>query len=684
MLSQITKQKFTAVTKKWLLWLLSFCYFSSNAQQFNWVRSIGGTTATSFQVDMDKVDDVAIDKWGNSFVVGKTSANPKVNGTSITSGNYGLQDGYVGKFDRCGNLEWMRIMGKNQSDLTSGVAIDDAGNCYVTGWVSQGQFTSPCKDTSFPVNSLNGFIAKYDGSGCMKWIRVLDGIGAYPKPRNIKMRSDGKLCVWMNCQPKPTPVIDNIVVTSYSNLFMRMDTNGVIEYHKFVDAGPPNLEKFVIDETDNLYLIYQNITSNPVTFTMGSTTLQAPTNESTITAKLDEDFNLVTYKVNYKAGIYAHKVIEGKMYSFGRVQKNAFFHGDTTYVERSRQSVYADKVYVSDDNLNSLQSSQPDTQMVQAIVCEDLALVGNHLYFLLPNSGFIKWNNINMLNFTQFPPPFTVLAKFTKDGLLGSIVDTIKGFREDYSEDFVRIMETDRQGNIYIAGQYAGTLNLASQSISPNGGSGNTDGFLTRWGLPCTDTTDALIAPNRPLNLTATATGTQQIGVQWQDAAQYELGYELYRSIGDTLQWVKTDSLPRNTQNKTDGSVQESIVYWYKVRAFNSGGFSAWSNADSAVIVKEDTTVVIGIEEVKTIKYLEVYPNPASNKVTAGIYTESATSGTIRLLSLEGREYINRSLQLNGGMHRETIETKELSAGVYLLEVQAGNSRMVQRLVIMR
>ncbi|MBX2908666.1 MAG: hypothetical protein KF706_03480, partial [Chitinophagales bacterium] len=479
MLSQITKQKFTAVTKKWLLWLLSFCYFSSNAQQFNWVRSIGGTTATSFQVDMDKVDDVAIDKWGNTFVVGITSANPKVNGVSNSSGNYGLQDGYVAKFDRCGNLEWMRIMGKNQGDLAAGVAVDNVGNCYVTGWVSQGQFTSPCKDTSFPVNSLNSFIAKYDGLGCMKWIRVLDGVGAFPKPRNIKMRSDGKLCVWMNCQPKPAPVIDNIVVTSYSNLFMRMDTNGVIEYHKFVDAGPPNLEKFVMDETDNSYLIYQNITSNPVTFTMGSTTLQAPTDESTITAKLDEDFNLVTYKVNYKAGIWAHKVRESKMYSFGNVQKNAFFHGDTTYAVRARQSVYNDKVYISDDNLNALKSSQADTQKVQAIKCEDLAVRGNHFYFVIPNSGFLKWSEINMLNFNLFAPDFNVLVRFSKDSLIGTIVDTIKGFGISYVEDHIRIMETDRQGNIYMAGLFAGALYLGD-TVTPNGGGGSPDGFIAR------------------------------------------------------------------------------------------------------------------------------------------------------------------------------------------------------------
>ncbi|MBX2910232.1 MAG: T9SS type A sorting domain-containing protein [Chitinophagales bacterium] len=653
------------------------------AQEFNWVRSIGGTTATSFQVDMDKVSDVAIDKWGNTFVVGITSVQPKVNGVDIAQGNYGSQDGYVGKFDRCGNLEWMRIMGKNQSDLAAGVAVDDAGNCYVTGWVSQGQFTSPCKDTSFPVNTLNSFIAKYDGAGCMKWIRVLDGVGAFPKPRSIKMRSDGKLCVWMNCQPKPAPVIDNIVITYYTNLFMRMDTNGVIEYHKFVDAGPPNLEKFVMDEKDNSYLIYQNITSNPVTFTMGTTTLQAPTDESTITAKLDKDFNLLTYKVNYKSGIWAHKVREGKMYSFGNVQKNAFFHGDTTYVERSRQSVYADKVYVSDDNLNALQSSQPDTQRYQAIVCEDLALVGNHFYFLLPNSGFMKWSNISSLDFSQFPVPFTFLVKFSKDNLEGTVVDTIKGFREDFEEDFVRIMETDRQGNIYIAGQFAGTLNLGGQSVSPNGGGGNTDGFLTRWGLPCTDTTDALIAPEHPLNLTASA-ATQQINVQWQDAAQYELGYELYRSIGDTLQWTLIDSLARNTQTKADNNVQEDIVYWYKVRAFNSGGYSEWSNADSAMILKEDTTVVIGIEEAKTIKYLEIYPNPANDKVTAGIYTENAASGSIRLLSLEGREYARRDMQLGGGMQRETIDISGLSAGIYIIEVQAGNSRMVQRLVVIK
>jgi hypothetical protein len=294
----------------------------------------------------------------------------------------------------------------------------------------------------------------------------------------------------------------------------------------------------------------------------------------------------------------------------------------------------------------------------------------------------MKWSNIDLLNFGSMVPTIGVLVRFDKHTLQGELLDTIYGYRGVSGLDITNVMERDRQGNIYMAGLFAGSLYLGD-TVTPNGG-GSPDGFLTRWGLPCTDTTDALIAPERPLSLVASATGAQQIGVQWQDKAQYELGYELYRSIGDTLQWVKTDSLPRNTQNKTDGNVQQSIVYWYKVRAFNSGGKSAWSNADSAMILKKDSTVVIGVEDVKTIKYLEVYPNPAKDKITAGIYTENATSGTIRLMSLEGRAYINRSLQLNGGMQREAIDTKELSAGVYLLEVQAGNSRMVQRLVVIR
>ncbi len=678
---QLTQNNVTNATCRLCIYLLMLCSVTTTAQQFNWVRSIGGSTSTSGNTLFDYVQDATIDKWGNAYVAGRVGANPKVNGVSVSPGGYGAEDGYLAKFDRCGNLEWMRIMGKNFTDFTAGVTTDDNGNVYVTGRVSVGQFYSPCKDTIFPVNSAITFVAKYDGAGCMKWIKAMNGFSAFPFSGNIKIRSEGKLFVWMRCQPHANPAVDTIRITYLTNMFMRMDTNGVIEYHKLIDAGPPELEKLVMDEEDNLYLIYQNTTGNPITFTIGTTTLQAPY-DCNLTVKLDKNFNLLTYKVNYKASIFAHKVREGKMYSFGRVQKNAFFHGDTTYVEHSKQSVYADKVYISDSNLTSQQSSQPDTQHYQAIVCEDLAFIGNHFYFLLPNSGFIKWSNINSPDFSQFPTPFTFLVKFSKDNLVGTVVDTVKGFREVYAEDFVRIMETDRQGNIYMAGQYAGTLNLGN-TITPNGGGGSPDGFLARWGLPCTDTTDALIAPDRPLSLLATA-ATQQINVQWQDAAQYELGYELYRSIGDTLQWVKTDTLQRNTQSKTDGNVQQSIVYWYKVRAFNSGGFSSWSNADSAVITKEDTTVVIGIEEVKTIKYLEVYPNPANDKVTAGIYTENTTSGTIRLLSLEGREYVNRNRQLTGGMQRETIDTKELSAGVYILEVQAGNSRMVHRLVVMR
>jgi Beta-propeller repeat len=93
--------------------------------------------------------DVAVDGIGSYYVVG--TAN--ITGTK--------SDGYVAKYDRDGNGQWQQIIAgapigtDTPTDAASGVALDSAGNVFVSGFwnvnPSAGQFG-------------NAFVAKFNGS----------------------------------------------------------------------------------------------------------------------------------------------------------------------------------------------------------------------------------------------------------------------------------------------------------------------------------------------------------------------------------------------------------------------------------------------------------------------------------------------------------------------------------------
>jgi acid phosphatase type 7 len=88
-------------------------------------------------------------------------------------------------------------------------------------------------------------------------------------------------------------------------------------------------------------------------------------------------------------------------------------------------------------------------------------------------------------------------------------------------------------------------------------------------------------APIAPSALVATALSSSQIRVTWQDNSLDEDGFELERSLdGTAFNLIAT--LGANITSFTDAGLQRNQRYYYRVRAFNSGGSSSYSNVASA------------------------------------------------------------------------------------------------------
>lgn len=89
-------------------------------------------------------------------------------------------------------------------------------------------------------------------------------------------------------------------------------------------------------------------------------------------------------------------------------------------------------------------------------------------------------------------------------------------------------------------------------------------------------------APAAPSQLLASGISKSGIEVKWNDNANNELGYELYRSGNNNSNYVLLATLPANTTTYNDEGLFPNSVFYYKVRAVNIGGASNYSNEDSA------------------------------------------------------------------------------------------------------
>jgi len=157
------------------------CYADAFVSKFTetgvllWSTCLGGN-------DDDCAIGIAVDKDSNCYVTGATTSDnfPTLDAyDDTTTNNIDIDDGFLTKFSTSGSLLWSTYLGgTTNDDWGYDVAVDDAGNCYVTGVAESSDFPlknpydstfivteafitkfSKLTDTNpFPINGLIGFI----------------------------------------------------------------------------------------------------------------------------------------------------------------------------------------------------------------------------------------------------------------------------------------------------------------------------------------------------------------------------------------------------------------------------------------------------------------------------------------------------------------------------------------------
>ncbi|ELR97110.1 hypothetical protein [Gloeocapsa sp. PCC 73106] len=111
----------------------------------------------------DESYGVAYDDQGNVFATGWTFGN--------LGGSYrGLYDVWIAKFDPNGARQWVRQLGSRGFEFAWAVDTDNAGNAYVGGHTS-GSLGGPLNPP------FDGFLAKYDTLGNRQWLKKVGAAG---------------------------------------------------------------------------------------------------------------------------------------------------------------------------------------------------------------------------------------------------------------------------------------------------------------------------------------------------------------------------------------------------------------------------------------------------------------------------------------------------------------------------
>lgn len=119
-------------------------------------------------------ESVAIDAAGNRYVTGWYRGESGFSGHPLKS-VLNTMDCFIAKYDKAGLLLWARSLGGPSSDAGRSIALDRAGNCYVAGEFNQTATFGPSNLVS--AGSCDGFVVKCDRDGNFQWIRQVSGPG---------------------------------------------------------------------------------------------------------------------------------------------------------------------------------------------------------------------------------------------------------------------------------------------------------------------------------------------------------------------------------------------------------------------------------------------------------------------------------------------------------------------------
>jgi hypothetical protein len=200
---------------------------------------------------IDKGMDIAVDNNGNIYVAGIFANTATFGNTTLTSS--GQSDVFVAKYNKNGELLWVRKAGGSDAEEATGIAIDANGNVFIGGHFYN---TMTIGNTNLmSVGSVDFFLAKYDTNGNFKWAQS-GGNDDADKLSSMATDAVGNIYISGNFRGTASFNGASIVSAGIEDIFLaKYNTTGSLLWVQ--RAGGTNTdrcENILIDANNNIYM----------------------------------------------------------------------------------------------------------------------------------------------------------------------------------------------------------------------------------------------------------------------------------------------------------------------------------------------------------------------------------------------------------------------------------------------
>lgn len=539
------------------------------------------------------------------------------------------------------NWQWAKGAGGQSNDITNSIAVDASGNVYVVGgFRSDNMVIGSTTLTNINSQNLDMFIAKYDGIGNALWAKSARG-WSLDDAHSVTCDASGNIYVAGQFDS------DSITFGSFTlfnkgitNVFLvKYDTNGNVIWAKSTGGSSDDYGMSVCtDALGNIYV---------AGFFYSDTVLFAT--DTLINTEGSSDIFILKYDPNGNpqwaksaAGNsydYSYSIatdVSGNIYLAGGFFSDSVSFGSLVLTNRS-QGNYA--AFIAKFNSNGIAlwakaangNSDDNGNSVAADIAGNIYLAG------------------------QFESPFIVFGSDTLTGQLNSdysmfIVkyDSLgnelwaKGAKEEGTASSSYSVAVDFQGNAYVAGYFAADsiINFGSSTLYATDGSlfvvkydgnGNVIWAKNANGKPEESATSVAIDPS---------------------GSVYIAG--LFSS--------------------------DTLVFSSSTLINHGGGCGFWPMEPCNDIFLAKLSITLGIDELPNTSGIQIYPNPASNKITLKFNALYSKSIEIKIFDMIGKTVFSDAYNLVG----EGIEIviANLNVGIYLVNIQSEEFSRTKKLIV--
>jgi hypothetical protein len=426
-----------------------------------WATSIGGTS-------FDDGRGIATDSNGNVYVIGYSrSSSITIGSTTLT--NSGSYDVFVAKYDASGTVQWATSIGGTSADLGIDIATDSLGNVYLVGYYSG---TATFGSTTLTgAGSYDVFVAKYDTSGTVQWATSIGGTDS-EIGNGIATDSNGNVYVTGNYRSSITIGSTTLTNSGFDDVFVaKYDTSGTVQWATSIGGtSTDNGYGIATDSNGNVYVIGEY---NSGSITIGSTTLTGAGSYDVFVAKYDTSgtvqwaTSIGGTNSEYGRGIATDS--NGNVYVIGGYSGTLTI-GSTTLTGAGSNDAFVAKY----DTSGTVQwatsiggTSYDNGYGIATDSGGNVYVTGNY------SSGSIT---IGSTTLTSAGSDDAFVAKYDTSGTV-QWATSIGGTSTDLGIDIA----TDSNGNVYVIGNYYGSITIGSTTLT---NSGSRDAFVVKYSSP--------------------------------------------------------------------------------------------------------------------------------------------------------------------------------------------------------